>query len=88
MTDKELRKLKKTEMLELMIALRNELDRVQAENDALREKLKTAEKSAFHQVETEAVAAVRSLLQVIEAETDTCREKIKATSQTDETKTQ
>ena len=30
MTQKELRKLKKTELLEMMIALRNELDRVQA----------------------------------------------------------
>ena len=43
MTQKELRKLKKTELLEMMIALRNELDRVQAERDALQEQLKTAE---------------------------------------------
>ena len=39
MTQKELRKLKKTELLEMMIALRNELDRVQAERDALQEQL-------------------------------------------------
>ena len=43
MTQKEMRKLKKTERLEMMIALRNELDRVQAERDALQEQLKTAE---------------------------------------------
>ena len=49
MTQKELRKLKKTELLEMMIALRNELDRVQAERDALQEQLKTAEQNALHQ---------------------------------------
>lgn len=54
MTQKELRKLKKTELLEMMIALRNELDRVQAERDALQEQLKTAEQNVLHQVETDA----------------------------------
>lgn len=76
MTEKELRKLKKTELLELMIALRNELDRVQAENETLRQKLRTAENDALHQVETEAVLAVRKLLQTVETETNAYRKRI------------
>lgn len=77
MTEKELRKLKKTELLELMIALRNELDRVQAENETLRQKLQTAENNALQQVETEAVLAVRKLLQTVETETDAYRKRIR-----------
>ena len=65
MTQKELRKLKKTELLEMMIALRNELDRVQAERDALQEQLKTAEQNALHQVETDAVLAVQKILKAV-----------------------
>ena len=76
MTEKELRKLKKTELLELMIALRNELDRLQAENEMLRQKLQTAENNALQQVETEAVLAVRKLLQAVETETDAYRKRI------------
>jgi len=76
MTEKELRKLKKTELLELMIALRNELDRLQAENGMLRQKLQTAENNALQQVETEAVLAVRKLLQAVETETDAYRKRI------------
>lgn len=77
MTEKELRKLKKTELLELMIALRNELDRLQAENETLRQKLQTAEKNALQQVETEAVLAVRNLLQAVETETAVYRQRIR-----------
>lgn len=80
MTQKELRKLKKTELLEMMIALRNELDRVQAERDALQEQLKTAEQNALHQVETEAVLAVQKLLKAVEDETAAYRERIQAES--------
>ena len=76
MTEKELRKLKKTELVELMIALRNELDRLQAENEMLRQKLQTAENNALQQVETEAVLAVRKLLQAVETETDAYRKRI------------
>ena len=76
MTEKELRKLKKTELLELMIALRNELDRLQAENGMLRQKLQTAENNALQQVETEVVLAVRKLLQAVETETDAYRKRI------------
>lgn len=39
MTDKELRKLKKTELLELMLYLRQELDKVKLENEKLRTQL-------------------------------------------------
>ncbi len=76
MTEKELRKLKKTELLELMIALRNELDRMRAENETLRQQLQTAEKNALQQVETDAVLAVRNLLQTIETEMDVYRQRI------------
>lgn len=80
MTQKELRKLKKTELLEIMIALRNELDRVQAERDALQEQLKTAEQNALHQVETDAVLAVQKILKAVEDETTAYRKRIQAES--------
>lgn len=80
MTQKELRKLKKTELLEIMIALRNELDRVQAERDALQEQLKTVEQSALHQVETDAVLAVQKILKAVEDETTAYRKRIQAES--------
>ena len=78
MTQKELRKLKKTELLEMMIALRNELDRVQAERDALQEQLKTAEQNVLHQVETDAVLAVQKILKAVE--TAAYRKRIQAES--------
>lgn len=80
MTQKELRKLKKTELLEMMIALRNELDRVQAERDALQEQLKTAEQNTLHQVETDAVLAVQKILKAVEDETAAYRKRIQAES--------
>ena len=80
MTQKELRKLKKTELLEMMIALRNELDRVQAERDALQEQLKTAEQNVLHQVETDAVLAVQKILKAVEDETAAYRKRIQAES--------
>ena len=80
MTQKELRKLKKTELLEIMIALRNELDRVQAERDALQEQLKTVEQNALHQVETDAVLAVQKILKAVEDETTAYRKRIQAES--------
>lgn len=80
MTQKELRKLKKTELLKIMIALRNELDRVQAERDALQEQLKTAEQNALHQVETDAVLAVQKILKAVEDETTAYRKRIQAES--------
>lgn len=39
MTDKELKKLKRTELLELMLYLRQELDLVKHENEELRRRL-------------------------------------------------
>ena len=80
MTQKELRKLKKTELLEMMIALRNELDRVQAERDALQEQLRTAEQNVLHQVETDAVLAVQKILKAVEDETAAYRKRIQAES--------
>ncbi len=48
MTDKELRRLKKSELLELMLYLRQELDKVRLENEELRSRLEmqVAEKTA------------------------------------------
>lgn len=71
MTQKELRKLKKTELLEMMIALR----------DALQEQLKTAEQNALHQVETDAVLAVQKILKAVEDETAAYRKRIQAKSE-------
>lgn len=45
MTDKELRGLKRRELLELMYYLQKELEDVKRENDGLRNKLKDAEDS-------------------------------------------
>ena len=64
----------------MMIALRNELDRVQAERDALQEQLKTAEQNALHQVETDAVVAVQKILKAVEDETAAYRKRIQAES--------
>lgn len=47
MTDKELQRLSRKDLLELMIALRTQLDKVNAENDQLKRTLKKkAEESA------------------------------------------
>ena len=43
MTDKELHKLKRSELLELLIYMREELDKLQNENMQLREKIGGAE---------------------------------------------
>lgn len=40
MTDKELQKLNRTELLEMLVAMKKELDRVNSENDLLELKLK------------------------------------------------
>lgn len=44
MTEKELHKLHKTELLELLLAMRKELDRMKEENAQMQKKLETAEK--------------------------------------------
>ncbi|MBO5449328.1 MAG: hypothetical protein J5994_08360 [Ruminococcus sp.] len=43
MTDKELKKLKRTELLELMLFMKKELDRVKDENAVLEKKLEERE---------------------------------------------
>ena len=45
MTDKELRKLKRTELLELMLYLRQELDAIKKENEELRRQLDDSRKN-------------------------------------------
>lgn len=39
MTDKELHKLKKSELLELLFSMRNEIDRLQSENEEMKQRL-------------------------------------------------
>lgn len=43
MTDKELHKLKRPELLELLFAMREEFDKIQAENELLRQRADDAE---------------------------------------------
>ena len=43
MTEKELRKLKRSELLEIMYYLQKELETVQAENESLKQKLEKEE---------------------------------------------
>lgn len=51
MTDKELRKLKRQELLEIIYYLRIELDDVRDENDRLKERLETRDKDYEHIME-------------------------------------
>ena len=76
MTQKELRKLKKTELLEMMIALRNELDRVhQVETDAV-----LAVQKILKAVEDE-TAAYRKRIQAESKETKSASPEVPADSQ-------
>lgn len=43
MTDKELHKLKRTELLDLLLYMRRELDEIQAENENLKRQVENAE---------------------------------------------
>ena len=43
MTERELRKLRRTELLEILLELRRELDAARQENESLREQLNAAE---------------------------------------------
>lgn len=47
MTDKELRRLKRSELLELMFYLREELDKLKEENENLKERLDSLTKSSM-----------------------------------------
>lgn len=47
MTDKELRKLKRSELLELMFYLRKELDDVKKENESLKQRVDELTKAAL-----------------------------------------
>lgn len=62
MTEKELRKLKRHELLELMLALRSELDEALAENARLTEKLETLEKT---QIQTAVETAVETTIEKV-----------------------
>lgn len=45
MTDKELHKLRRPELLELMFCMREELDRLKAENEELKRRLENSSES-------------------------------------------
>lgn len=45
MTDKELHKLKRPELLELLFCMRDELDKLRAENDDLRRQLEDTDEN-------------------------------------------
>ena len=45
MTDKELHKLKRPELLELLFCMRDELDKLRAENDDLRRRLEDTDEN-------------------------------------------
>ena len=47
MTDKELRKLKRSELLELMFYLREELDKLKEENESLKSRIDNLSKTAI-----------------------------------------
>lgn len=51
MTDKELHKLKRQELLEILYYMRTELDDVRAENDRLKQRLETRDKDYEHIME-------------------------------------
>lgn len=47
MTDKELRRLKRSELLELMFYLREELDKLKVENESLKSRIDDLSKTAI-----------------------------------------
>lgn len=53
MTERELRKLRRTELLEILLELRRELDAARQENESLREQLNAAEQE--RQEKTDAI---------------------------------
>lgn len=60
MTEKELRKLKRSELLEIMYYLQKELETVQAENESLKQKLEKAEGGISSENLDKIISAVRS----------------------------
>ncbi len=65
MTDKELKKLKRTELLELMLYLRRELDLVKQENETLRSQL-NAHSQEQGNIQRELMETVRKTAQQVE----------------------
>ena len=49
MTDKQVKKLKRSELLELLYYARKEIDRLQQENDQLKERLDRLVDEALHE---------------------------------------
>ena len=60
MTEKELRKLKRSELLEIMYYLQKELDTVKSENESLKQRLEKAEGGITPENLEKIVAAVKS----------------------------
>ena len=60
MTEKELRKLKRSELLEIMYYLQKELDTVKAENESLKQKLEGSEGGITPENLERIISAVKS----------------------------
>lgn len=60
MTEKELRKLKRSELLEIMYYLQKELDTVKAENESLKQKLERSEGGITPENLERIISAVKS----------------------------
>lgn len=72
MTNKELRKLKRTELLEMMLQLQKELEAERAEKEALQKQLEEArqqsiDKAVWKKLEQEADAYLQQLAQPSDA---------------------
>ena len=78
MTEKELRKLKRSELLEIMYYLQKELDTVKAENESLKQKLEKSEGGITPENLERIVSAVKSAAEEYfrgQSETDSATEK-------------
>lgn len=78
MTKKELRKLKKIELLELMLAMRKELDSAWEKNTKLEERIRQLEAEGNARRQTEAEKEMNIMMQKLE---DAVREKIEKIKQ-------
>lgn len=74
MTDKQLRKLRRAELLEMMFYIQKELDELKEENESLKQKLEKAEGGLSEESLRQIIDAVKSVV------ADTTAEKTVAQS--------
>ncbi|MDD5947283.1 MAG: DNA repair protein [Oscillospiraceae bacterium] len=68
MTDKQLRKLRRAELLEMMFYIQKELDELKEENESLKQKLEKAEGGLSEESLRQIVDAVKTAVADIAAE--------------------